>query len=216
MTPHKQQSSEETSESELIERWVADSCEHAARELMERFHPRVASIIRQRHRQPEDWPDLEQETFTRVFRNLHRYRPEKPLEHWISRIALNVCRETWRKRSSRKDLRWSDLSEAEQQVFDRCNAVDESEADLETRDAHSLLLKLMEQLDPTDRLILSLLYQDGYRAPEVAEQVGLSKAAVRVRAHRARRKLAKQFRNLLKKGTGAHFAQTLPGEHHCP
>lgn len=158
---------------------------------MERFHARVAMIIRQRHRQQEDWPDLEQETFKRVFLNLDRYRPEKPLEHWISRIALNVCRECWRKRSSRKDLRWSDLSEAEQKVFDQSNASDESEAELETRDAHSLLLRLMERLDPTDRMILSLLYQEGYQAPEVAIRVGLSKAAVRVRAFRARKKLEK-------------------------
>ncbi|MEM7603331.1 MAG: sigma-70 family RNA polymerase sigma factor [Verrucomicrobiota bacterium] len=185
-------------ETDLIARWEENRCEQSARELIKRFHPRVASIIRQRHRQVEDWPDMEQETFTRVFQNLHRYRPEKPLEHWISRIALNVCRECWRKRSSRKDLRWSDLSEAERRVFEQSNQAGESENKLATRDAHSLLLRLMETLDPTDQLILSLLYQEGYKAPEVAARVGLSKAAVRLRAFRARKKLGKLWQELAK------------------
>ncbi len=196
MSASEEQPQNERAESDLIARWVRDRCEDSARELMTRFHRRVASIVRQRHRQSEDWPDLEQETFTRVFQNLHRYHPEKPLEHWISRIALNVCRELWRRRSSRKDLRWSDLTEAEQLAFDRSSQGGELEADLESRDAHALLVRLMESLDSTDRLILSLLYQEGYQAPEVAEQMGLSKAAVRVRAFRARKKLEKLWRGL--------------------
>lgn len=183
-------------ELELIRCWVESGSENAARELIERLHPQVASIIRGRHRQAEDWPDLEQETFVRVFQNLHRYRPEKRFEHWISRIALNVCRERWRKQSSRAELRWSDLSEAEQRAFDQSDAPDGSESDLVTRDAHSLMLRLMEQLDSTDRLILSLLHQEGYQAPEVAARVGLSKAAVRVRAFRARKRLKKLWESL--------------------
>lgn len=196
MTSKSENSESSLDEAELIQRWVEARCESSARELMSRFHPRVAAIVRQRHRQSEDWPDLEQETFTRVFQNLRRYRPEKPLEHWISRIALNVCRECWRKRSSRKDLRWSDLSEGEQSIFTQANAPADSASDLEVRDSHALLLRLMECLDPTDRLIISLLYEDGFQSPEVAERIGLSKAAVRVRAFRARKKLEKLWNDL--------------------
>lgn len=184
------------SEADLIYRWVEDSCENAARELIERFHPRIASIIRQRHAQSEDWPDLEQETLTRIFQNLHRYRPEKPLEHWISRITLNVCRECWRKRSSRNDLRWADLGKGEQLVLENAGDEGDDGAAHESRDSHRLLLRMMEQLDPTDRAILSLLYLEGLTSPEAAKRLGMSKVAVRVRSFRAKKKLEDLWKRL--------------------
>jgi len=48
---------------------------------------------------------------------------------------------------------------------------------------------LLETLPPKDRLVLTLFYFEGWDMGEIAERVGWSRTLVKVRAHRARRKL---------------------------
>jgi RNA polymerase sigma-70 factor (ECF subfamily) len=98
--------------------WLSHRDEAAARRLMAALHPRVAGIIRRHWTRQEEWEDLEQEAFMRVFEALPRFRREGvPLEHWVSRITLNLCRRRWRSQSRRPEWRWSDLGEGEQLAY---------------------------------------------------------------------------------------------------
>lgn len=176
----------------LIQSWVEDRSEAAAGALIDRLHPRIAGIIARHYDLPEEFEDLEQEVFLNIFKHLPRYRPDRPLEHWISRIALNVCRQRWRRRSRRPELRRSDLSEAEQRVFDE--VADDSDFTLDhsaSEEARTILLKLFNHLNEGDRVVLSLLYLDEKSIAEVASILGKNETAVRVQSHRARKKLEK-------------------------
>jgi len=131
----------------------------AAKRLMEALHPRVAGIIRRHWSRPEEWDDLEQEVFLRVSQALPRFRTDgAPLEHRVSRITLNVCRKRWRSQSRRPEWRWSDLGEGERQVYLDARQADEPLKDVESREARSLMHKLLDSLNADDRLILSLLH----------------------------------------------------------
>ncbi|MCU0782064.1 MAG: sigma-70 family RNA polymerase sigma factor [Akkermansiaceae bacterium] len=170
--------------------WLSHCDEAAARRLMEALHPRVAGIIRRHCSRQEDWEDLGQEVFMRVFEALPRFRrTEVPLEHWVSRIALNVCRRRWRSQSRRPELRWSDLGEGEQRAFERAQQADDTNETIDARDARSILHKLLESLSADDRLVLSLLHLEGKSVEEIARLTGLSRVVVKVRAFRARKKL---------------------------
>ncbi|MFO1020198.1 MAG: RNA polymerase sigma factor [Planctomycetales bacterium] len=57
------------------------------------------------------------------------------------------------------------------------------------REAAELLELLMQRLPPEDRLVITLLHLEEYVA-EIARQTGWSESNVKVRAHRARGKLA--------------------------
>src|SRR2546423_1053805 len=46
----------------------------------------------------DDARDAAQEVFLRVFKYLHRLDLEKPIEPWLMRLTLNVCRDIGRKR----------------------------------------------------------------------------------------------------------------------
>lgn len=52
--------------------------------------------------------DLVQETFLRVFRNLHRYQGQSSLSTWVHSIARNLCLD-YLKSSSRSRLRFLDV-----------------------------------------------------------------------------------------------------------
>src|SRR5438094_9625900 len=65
--------------------------DEAARALVRRLYPLVAKIVRSHRsrRTPEE--DLCQMIFIRMFQRLHQFSGKVPIEHWVSRIAVNTC-----------------------------------------------------------------------------------------------------------------------------
>ena len=54
--------------------------------------------------------------FIRVFQKLSQFSGKVPLEHWVSRIAVNACLNQIAAEKVRPELRQADLSEEEQAV----------------------------------------------------------------------------------------------------
>jgi RNA polymerase sigma-70 factor (ECF subfamily) len=135
--------------------------------------------------------DLVQEAFVRVFDHLASFDFRQPLEHWVSRITINICRNRHRHESYRPELRAADLGEAEQEwLLQAKPLLDHSEDGARKAAATSLLERILDQLAPEERLILTLFELEGHSASEVAALTGWSVLNVRMRAFRARRKAA--------------------------
>ncbi|MBN2309342.1 MAG: sigma-70 family RNA polymerase sigma factor, partial [Candidatus Hydrogenedentes bacterium] len=104
-----------------------------------------------------------------------------PFLHWIRRIATRVGYRYWRQKARRQDLQ--DAVESHY----RTGLV--SPEDQTPSEAAESLFHLLEQLDPKDRLVLTLFYFEQCDTREIAERVGWSHTLVRVRMHRARQRL---------------------------
>ena len=63
--------------------------------------------------------------------------------------------------------------------------------------AREIVEKLLAQLAPADRLLLTLLHLEGRSVAEVRQITGWNVPVIKVRAFRARRKLRKQFEKLM-------------------
>ena len=175
----------------LIHAWRSHADEHAARQIVEGLYPLVTRIVR-RHATAREGPeDLVQEVFVRLFEMLPRYDDRFPLENWVARLALNVCRNRWKYQARRPEVRWEDLSEGERRVCEaglaRANRLPDDAAD----DARALMFRLLETLPADDRLVLSLLHLEEKQVGEIATLMGWSRTLVKVRAFRARAKLRK-------------------------
>ena len=68
--------------------------------------------------------------------------------------------------------------------------------------AREIVEKLLAQLAPTDRLVLTLLHLEGRSVEEVRELTGWNAPVIKVRAFRARRKLRKHFETLMAEKVG--------------
>jgi RNA polymerase sigma-70 factor (ECF subfamily) len=169
-----------------ISAWLGERDESAARELMVRLYPQVARIVRSHLPFRMEEADLVQEIFAKLFLNLHRYDARLPLENWVSRVSINVCRDHLRARARRPELRWSDLSEAERVALDAALQAPDAAPEEAAAHAKEMLGKLLETLNSDDRLVLSLLYLEEKSVAEVATLTGWSRALVKVRAFRAR------------------------------
>ncbi len=176
--------------------WLRCSDEGAARALVEAFYPFVATVIRRHVADAGCVEDLAQQTFARCFASAAQWDASKPLEPWLARIAINQCRDHYRARRVRPELRWGDLTEGEQEAMQATLTAAEPKADALNDESRSLILRLLETLSADDRMVLSLLHLDGKSTDEIATLTGWSRTLVKVRAFRARRRLRATFEQL--------------------
>ncbi len=142
--------------------------------LVRSHERRVFSLAGRFFHQRHDIDDVAQETFLRAWQKLPSYRAEAPFEHWLTRVCLNVCYQQLR----RRHLPSADLEavlEPRMPAHDPTAAIEVS--------------RLLARLDPRDRFVLLLLDGEGWSTAEIAERLGWSRVNVKVRAHRARKKL---------------------------
>ena len=178
---------------------VRQNDEDAARALFRHLYPLVARRVRshQPRRMGED--DLCQMVMIKIFNNLDQYAGVVPLDHWVSRIAVNTCLKQLRAEKIRPELRWSDLGDEERQVLDAITAAPESLDANGKAISKDLVEHLLAHLEPASRLVITLLHLEGRSVEEIKALTGWSGALVKVRAFRARQKLRALFAKLVQK-----------------
>ena len=134
--------------------------------------------------------------FIKVFQKLGQFSGKVPLEHWVSRVAVNTCLSQIESERIRPELRHADLSEEEQAVVENlATATDELAPDRQFA-SRELIEHLFEFLKPVERLVIDLLYLQGRSVEEIHQITGLGAAAIKVRAFRARQKMKKHLTKL--------------------
>lgn len=171
----------------------------AARELVDHLYPLVIRIVRAHlpRRVPEE--DLAQEVYMKMFSRLAQYQGAVPFPHWVSRIAVTTCIDHLRAQKRRPEFRWADLSEGEADVLDAVMTNEQDVAPDDAVEAHELVHKLLDQLNPEDRMVIQHLDLDQKTIAEISALTGWGQSMVKVRAFRARRKLQKLFADLKRK-----------------
>jgi RNA polymerase sigma-70 factor (ECF subfamily) len=132
----------------------------------------------------EDARDVVQEAYLRAYRGLARFRGEARFSTWLYRIVAN-CASTHlgRRRRHRHEVLDDDLL-----VVDDRPATS-PEGRVETGALRERLTAALDALPPRLRAVVVL--RDVYDLPHaaIAEELGITEAAAKVRLHRARRKL---------------------------
>ena len=171
--------------------------EDAARALFRHLYPLVARLVRSHLPRRTSAEDLVQTVFMKVFANLDSFSGAVPLEHWVSRIAINTCLNQLAAEKARPELRWADLSEEQAQALEAAAAGPGDVDPLQNLAARELVEQLLAQLAPADRLLMTLLHLEGRSVDEVHQITGWNAPVIKVRAFRARRKLRKHFEKLM-------------------
>jgi RNA polymerase sigma-70 factor (ECF subfamily) len=131
--------------------------------------------------------------FIKIFQKLGQFSGKVPLEHWVSRVAVNTCLSQIESERVRPELRHADLSEEEQAVVENLAASSEELAPDRQLGSRQLVEHLLEILKPAERLVIDLLYLQGRSVEEIHRMTGLGTAAIKVRAFRARQKMKAQL-----------------------
>ena len=131
--------------------------------------------------------------FIKVFQKLSQFSGKVPLEHWVSRIAVNTCLNQIESEKARPELREADLSEEEQAVVANLAVVSEELGPDKRLASRQLVEHLLAALKPVERLVIDLLYLQGRSVAEIKAITGWSEPLVKIRAFRARQKMKQQL-----------------------
>lgn len=159
----------------LMEAYV-NGDDAAFRALFERYAPILLRLTRRHLRNDELAEEIVQQTFFRLHGARNDFRPGSKLRPWIMTIAMNLVREHWRRTKRRK------MTSIE---VDTQAAPEADLMPLELRQRSELLHVALEKLPTSQREVVELHWFQERPYAEVAQIIGTSEGAVRVRAHRA-------------------------------
>jgi RNA polymerase sigma-70 factor (ECF subfamily) len=139
--------------------------------------------------------DLVQTAFGKIFSKLDQFSGSVPLEHWVSRIAVNTSLNQLNHEATRPELRMSDLSEEQEAAVGNLFT---SQAAEERDDARELMALLLARLNADERRIIVLLHLEQRSTREISRMTGLSISLIKVKAFRTRHKMQRIGRRLLR------------------
>jgi len=171
--------------SELLARVRADE-PAAQQELVAALWPQVSGRIQGLCPRRDSVEDLAQDVFVKIFAKLSQYRGGL-FEAWVDQITRNVCYDALRKQRIRPEWTFTDVGEeAEEPV-----AVEGG--DMNNVDALEVLTKLFQLLPDEVAWLLREVELKERSISQVAEEMGWTNTATRLRLFRARKKLKKVF-----------------------
>jgi RNA polymerase sigma-70 factor (ECF subfamily) len=174
----------ERSDAELI-RAVLDGDPESFQPLIERYQPRVFATARRYARREDEVADIVQEIFIKAFQKLGSFRGDAPFEHWLMRLAVRTCYDFLRGHQRNREHSFTELTDEESDWLDRFNTGPD-DADENAEAARALVRRVLDQLPPPARLVITLLEIEEKSVKEIAALTGWSETLVKVRAFRAR------------------------------
>jgi RNA polymerase sigma-70 factor (ECF subfamily) len=179
-------------ETELIR--SAQAGDRAAfEELVRTYDQSVLRLAMNLLRSPEDARDVYQETFLRVYRNLHDFRFDCSFHTWLYRIATNLCLDQLRKRKVRREE--PTVLTTPEGTLDRMDAVPEERAEgdphrnLYSGQIRKRVKESLSQLTPRERMVFELRHYEGLRLRRIGEVLGTTEEAAKNCLFRATQKM---------------------------
>jgi RNA polymerase sigma-70 factor (ECF subfamily) len=151
-------------------------------EAYERFHTPLLQHVRTRIGDPETAADLVQEVFLKAHRSRHLYRPDYALSTWLWAIAKRMIIDHLRGNRSRGPEPATSIEEFP-------SGRPDAERILLSKHRWREALRLLRPLTRPQRRVFLLRAFRHLSYEEIATRLGMSLAAVKALAHRARRAL---------------------------
>ena len=160
---------------------MADNREEAFRKIYEANSKKIYHLCYGYTGDDDAANDLLQETFLKVWQNLHKFRNQALISTWIYRIAVNTCLTYLRsEKRQAKDELTPLIAESKPEVFSEKN------------EQVALLYKCISKLEESERIIITLVL-DEVPYPEIADVSGISEGNLRVKIYRIKQKLTELY-----------------------
>jgi len=173
-------------EEELIHGCIKED-KDSQQEIFRRYAGKMLSVCVRYTRHRMEAEDILQDSFIKVFDNLHKFKFKGSLEGWIRRIVINTALKNYdRKRFSHEQIGLEYTSEhgAEPSIYGHMQRED--------------LLRLIASLPEGYRLVFNLYAIEGYSHKEIAGMLGIGESTSRSQLVKARKMLQAQLEKMQK------------------
>ena len=164
----------------------------AYRELVNRHKDYAFTIAYRILGSREDAEEAGQDAFVRAFKALPNFNREAKFTTWFYRIIMNAALTIQQK----KKIRTEDLDDAHSEVSILRGG--DSTDNMKRKEQQFYINKALKQLQPDDVTMITLFYLKEQSLEEIAEIVGIETNTVKVKLHRARKRLADAMQDMLK------------------
>jgi RNA polymerase sigma-70 factor, ECF subfamily len=151
----------------------------AFEELVEETHRRVFTLAYRLVGDRHEAEDVAQDAYLKVYRSIRGFRGDASFDTWLYRIVSNTAITHLRRRG-----RFGELTEDADQIV----RLPEPGAAADPVDRDEVR-RALASLPAGQRSVLMLKDVYGFSCAEIGEQMGLTEGAVKVRLHRARKRL---------------------------
>jgi RNA polymerase sigma-70 factor (ECF subfamily) len=164
--------------------------------LVQRYERRVRSVVFHLVRRRDEVEDITQEIFIKAFRGIRSYHFQSAFATWLLRIAVNHCYDYLRHESKSKvSYYWQMTEEGAKGLEERAESTNEDGRTVEKRvAARDLVEKLLARAPAEDRVVLGLKELEDRSIEEIAQILDLRVNTVKVRLHRARKRMLEDLR----------------------
>ena len=187
---------------------LSQGSEDAYEILIQRYQQPVYSLVCRLMNDPGDTPDIVQEVFLKVFRNVGAFRGNSSLKTWIYRIAVNEAynHRRWFCRHQRQEVALGSEEGTPNYaggMTDPGRSPFEQAADHETR---ALVEQALEKLNPKFRAAVVLRDIEDLSYEDIATVLDVSLGTVKSRIMRGREALRKVLEGRLELETSMRWS----------
>jgi RNA polymerase sigma-70 factor (ECF subfamily) len=163
---------------ELIKRCIAGE-RKAYEQLYEQYGRKMLVVCNRYVQERSEAQDLLQEGFIKVFKHLSSFKNEGSFEGWIQKIMVNVALQHYQK--SIKAYNHVSIGELsiEMQLSNDEDILGQIHAEV--------LLKLIQELPPSYKMVFNLYVFEGLKHREIAERLGISEGTSKSNLNDARK-----------------------------
>lgn len=161
--------------------------------IVDRYKDMVHTIAYRLCGNREDAEEVAQDVFVKAYKSLKDFKGKSKFSTWIYSITYNTTVSKLRKKQLeyvRLDDKDGNLSEIKDKGYEEQNNFDKV--------PFEILIKILDELDPIDKSLLTLYYQDDKSVRELSNITGLTMSNVKVRLFRNRRKIFQKLQLVLK------------------
>lgn len=149
----------------------------AQRILYDLFKARLMGLCRRYTRNREEAQDILQESFIRIFRNIHQLETSDKLESWMKTVAVNTAISHYH-RTKKHELLFS--------IEGKENVTDENLLQHVQAFSDGFLVSLVNELPDGCRMVFNLFAVEGYSHAEIAEKLKITDGTSRSQLHHAK------------------------------
>lgn len=155
-------------------------CESAMEVLIHRYHQPLYGYVYRMTMNEQTSADIAQETFMNLYRQAQNGRIPEQLKPWIYKIATNLCKDYWKKASTRREIPWAQDSELYQM---RTIHIMDHQVE------RQWMLESLSQLHQDQRVIIYLRFYQDLSYEQIAETLEVPLNTVKSRLYRGLKQL---------------------------
>lgn len=177
------------SDNELVQKIVKTNDTHLFAVLYDRHAVLVYNKCLGFASSREEAQDLTHDIFIKLFVKLRTFKGTAKFSTWLYSFTYNFCVNYVTRNNYKKNEKNTEREIPDSEEID---ASEEALFEMKT----DKLKKVLEKIDPNDKMILLMKYQDDISIKEISEILEIGESAVKMRLKRAREKVMSVYKNL--------------------